>query len=288
LLALGLGASLSLIAAQPPGLPPGPPPSGPPPAFVLPAPTLPTKPSPPSAPSTPPATPPANTAEKEPLPLDQPLAWMLEARRNYTAVKDYTCTLIKTERVNRVLQDEHIIKFSCKAQPFCVYMKWQAPGKFAGQEAAYATGRNGGNMRVRKKGIVGKLTDFVSIAPTDHRVMEHSRHTILEAGIGNLIEQCLASMQVERQLNKTVVRTAEFKYDGRVCIRVEMIRPQRAEPYYCCRSVLYMDKASKLPIRMENYDWPTPGSPPGGELLERFSYVDLSFNDGLPEEFFMK
>lgn len=306
LLALGLAITFGMaVTAQPPALPAGPPglpasppgPPSPPPAtigFQLPPPTV-AKPRPDATQPPPPSTPPAVPAQttptvaKEEFKLDQPLSWLFEARRNYTlAVKDYSCTFIKTERIRGVLQEEHIIKFYCKAQPFSVYMKWQTPKSLHGQEVCYVEGKNNGKMRVRKKGFVGTITDFVSIPVNDHRAMDHSRHKITEAGIGNLIEQCLASMQVERQLNKTVVSVGEHRFDNRPCLRIEMVRPHKGEAYYCFRSVLVVDKESKIPIRMENYDWPVPGGSQTGELLERFSYVDINFNTGLRDEFFVK
>ena len=47
-------------------------------------------------------------------------------------------------------------------------------------------------------------------------------------------------------------------------------------------------KESKLPIRLENYDWPVQGGTEGGELLETFSYVNLRFNVGLKDADFVK
>ena len=44
--------------------------------------------------------------------------------------------------------------------------------------------------------------------------------------------------------------------------------------------MIYVEKESKLPIRVENYDWPRqPGGTP--ELMEMFGYVNLQFNAGL-------
>ena len=52
--------------------------------------------------------------------------------------------------------------------------------------------------------------------------------------------------------------------------------------------MIYLEKASKLPIRVENYDWPRAGGAPGGDLLEVFSYVNLQFNTGLEDKLFNK
>jgi hypothetical protein len=167
-------------------------------------------------------------------------------------------------------------------------MKWVSPAKFAGQEVAFVQGRNRNMMRVKQgKGVAGAL-GFISVEPTDRRVWENSRHSILEAGLGNMIEENLKNLQVCRTLNKTAVRKDTYMFDKRPCLRVETVNPAERNPqYYCYRSVLYLEKESKLPMRLENYDWPAaPGA--AGELLEEFSYANLSFNVDMRDDLFNK
>ena len=72
----------------------------------------------------------------------------------------------------------------------------------------------------------------------------------------------------------------------RRCTRVELTRPNRAGgklQYY--RTVVYFDQESKLPIGVQNYDWPEkPGG--DGELVESFRYTDLRLNVSLPDSVF--
>ena len=220
--------------------------------------------------------------------IDQALAWMQEAKRNYTAVKDYTCTLISRENVRGKMQPEdNIIQMKLRTAPFSVYMRWLAPSDAKGQEVAYVAGKNKNQMRVHSKGIL-KLTGFHSIDVNDPRVLEHSRHTINDAGIGKLIDATLTNWAFDRQVGRTETRVAEYEYNNRRCIRIENVRPERRPQYYAHRSVIYLDKESKLPIRNENYDWPRQGGPATGELLETYSYTDLRFNVGLTDRDFDK
>src|SRR5947209_4414899 len=71
--------------------------------------------------------------------MDQPLLWMAQARHNYAAVKDYSCTLVSQERVGVrcVLQDRSVIQFKLKEKPFSVHMRWIAPKKSEGQEVIF-------------------------------------------------------------------------------------------------------------------------------------------------------
>jgi hypothetical protein len=230
-----------------------------------------------------PATQPA-PAQGPANPMDEPVRLLTEAARAYQQVRDYSCTLVKQERVKGRLQEENVIQLKFRQQPFSVYMRWLGPKGFAGQEVAYVQGKNNNMMRVRSSGVLGTF-GFVSISPRDPRALEHSRHTITEAGLGNLINQTYQDWAALRQAGKAQVRLGEYRYDNRLCTRVEVIR-ERSPQAYCYRGVLYFDKQTHLPIRMEAYDWPRAGGPADGELLEAFSYVGLQLNVGLPDATF--
>ena len=222
-------------------------------------------------------------------PLDQPLAMMYEARRKFADVRDYTCTLQSRENVRGKLLDENVMTLKVRNQPFSIYMRWIAPKAAQGQEVCFVLGKNDNMMRVHSNTLgKGKALGFVSISPTDKRVADHSRHTIYEAGLGNLIEQTIKLFELAKKMNKTQVKIGEYVYNNRRCTRIETMSPERLEGFYCYRSVLYIDNDTKLPVRAENYDWPRQGGPPEGELLEMFSYIDLRFNVGLTDQEFSK
>ena len=228
-------------------------------------------------------------AKAELSPLEQPLALLQEAKRNYTAVKDYTCTMVSQERVRGKLEERQIMQLKMKTEPFSVYMKWLAPKDSVNQEVAFVAGKNNNKMRVKSVKLgQGGLLGFMSIDPNDPRVLERSRHNILEAGIGNMIEQNLAHWEKTRKVGQPRVEIREAKYNDRDCICIEVASAQRDTTSYCYRSVIYLEKASKLPIRLENYDWPQTGGAPSGDLLEEFSYVNLRFNVGLTNDDFAK
>jgi hypothetical protein len=67
-----------------------------------------------------------------------------------------------------------------------------------------------------------------------------------------------------------------------------LTRVEKNPSFYCHRTVVYLEKESKMPIRLENYDWPRQGGPAGGELLEMFGYVNLQFNIGLKDADFVR
>jgi hypothetical protein len=128
---------------------------------------------------------------------------------------------------------------------------------------------------------------FVTLDLKDPRAMQTNRHTLSEAGIGNLIERIAQNHELERRLNQAEVRVAEYTFNRRPCVRLEATHPAGATgPFYCYRCVTYFDTETKLPVRFEAYDPPKPGGDPGGELLECYSYVDLRFNLNLSDAAF--
>src|SRR5437763_11546590 len=81
----------------------------------------------------PPATPPAGT----PHSLDEPLRLLGRAQQAFASVRDYSCTMIKQERINGALSPVHVITAMIRNQPFSVYMRWHQPRACAGQEVCY-------------------------------------------------------------------------------------------------------------------------------------------------------
>jgi hypothetical protein len=218
--------------------------------------------------------------------MDLPLRLLGEARRSYQQTRDYTCLFIKKERLRGQLQPENVTTMKVRTQPFSVYMRWLKPAELAGQEVCYVAGRNNGMMRAHSTGVLG-VVGFVSMDPRDPRALENSRHTITEAGIGSLIDRFEERWALENRLNKTWVRTAEYEYNKRRCLRVDTVHPDNSgKQFLFYRTILYFDKENHLPIRLENYDWPRAGGDPNGELAESYSYADLRLNVGVSDAAF--
>jgi hypothetical protein len=217
--------------------------------------------------------------------MDRAIALLNEARQQFCNVRDYECKVLTRERIDGRLQPEGLMTMRVRNAPLSVYVRCEN-GSDSGLEACYVEGRNAGMMRVRPGGIVGFL-GYWSIDPHDPRAMEKSRHCINEAGIGHLLDSTARYWEMERRLNKTLVRFLEAEIDGRPCTGIETIHPDRnAGSFYGYRCVLWLDKATHLPVGAENYDWPRQGGPEGGELLEWYRYMDVRWNVGLGNDAF--
>jgi len=216
--------------------------------------------------------------------MDEALGHLARARETWKGVKDYTCRMIKRERIRGELQPNHLVHMKLRVEPFSVYLRWELPEKLRNQQACYVAGKNNGMMRVRPVVGLASLIGWVSLDPKDPRAMEHTRHTITEAGLGNLLERISKGWESEKKQNRTSVRTALYEYDHRHCMRVELTRQAGCGHEYH-RSVVYFDREHGLPVRVEAYDWPKDGQTEG-ELVEVYSYVDIKTNVGLDDDAF--
>jgi hypothetical protein len=213
-----------------------------------------------------------------PASMDQAIALLTEARLRFRDVQNYECQLIKRERVNGVLLPESVLTMKVRNKPFSVYLCCESPDADRGMEICYVDGQNRGMMRVRPARILGVL-GFQSLDPHDPRALAKSRHCITEAGLGNLLESTARYWERERRLNRMLVRITDEEVGGRACTRIETIHPDRnAGSFYGYRCVLWLDKATHLPVGSETYDWPRRGGSEGGDLLESYRYLDLRCN----------
>ncbi len=218
--------------------------------------------------------------------MDQAIALLDQARLSFRSVRDCEYRSVNRERVNGKLQPETIMLTSVRTKPFSVYLRCESPENDKGLEVCYVEGRNDGMMRVHPAGVKGVL-GFWSIDIHDPRVLEKNRHFITEAGPGNLLESTARYWEIERRLQKTRVRISDEQTAGRDCTRIDTIHPDRtAGDFYGYHCILWLDKATHLPIGAETYDWPCPGGPAGGDLVESYRYWGVRYNVGLDDETF--
>lgn len=210
------------------------------------------------------------------------------SQQRLAQVRDYSCTMIKQERMGRSLQPNHIIDLKVRHRPFSVNMLWQAPSSLEGQEVCYVQGKHNGKMRARGTGLL-KALGFVTLDPNDARAKKHSNHTITEAGIANLLAQFIHSWKLQARYKKAEVKIGEYRFNNRKVVRVETIHQakiQGVQENY--RNVFYFDRQTWLPTRVERYDWPRQGGPKGGDLFEVYSYLNMKVNVNLPDSTFIK
>ncbi len=114
------------------------------------------------------AAPSCGAAPADSTPLDEPLRMIVEARKVFQKVADYSCVLIKRERINGQMTPDDVINLKVRNQPFSVSMQWQAPSDAAGREVCYVAGRRNDKLRVHPSGALS-VVGWLTIDPRDPR-----------------------------------------------------------------------------------------------------------------------
>lgn len=213
---------------------------------------------------------------------------LTEMKVAYAKVFDYSGHFVRQERVRGKLMSEQTAELRVKTKPRSIALKFIGPKELLGHELVYVTGRHAEMIRVRPAGNFDAKA-FQTVNATDPRAMVDTRHPITEIGIGAVIDHLDKMTTIERRLrNPMSVSMADFNFVKRPVIRYEIFTERPHALRYAYRTVVYVDKETKLPVRIEAYDQPTVNGAVGGELLEAHSFVNLKFNQGIGEVPFEK
>ena len=210
-----------------------------------------------------------------------------KAWAKWQGVKDYTCIFTKRERVKGELLPEQTILMKVRENPFSIYMKWVGE-EHRGQEALYVTGKNDGELKVHRGGLLG-IINF-NLDPEGDLAMKNDRHPITEAGIGHTIRLIREDLALARKNNEgeiTGLGKKEVDGSGVHCFRA-VVPPEKVktgskktspEKYYSALSEICLDAVSLLPVSVTIYD-------SAGELLEKYGYREVKLNVGLTDRDF--
>ena len=208
-----------------------------------------------------------------------------DARAAHAKLRDYTCHLVRQERVRGKLHAEQTTELRVRVQPMCMNVRVIAPKGLAGQETSYLASKSTSKVRFKAAGVEG-VRGFVTLDKDDTKVLAHTRHTLPETGLLAVVERFEKVVATEKKLNNPVqILVSEYTFANRPVTRYEVFADRVHPNRYAHRCVLYMDKETKLPARFEAYDAPKPGTTEG-ELIEVQSFVGLRTNTGLGETAF--
>ncbi|MGL4464051.1 MAG: DUF1571 domain-containing protein [Planctomycetia bacterium] len=223
---------------------------------------------------------------REPAPgahsLDPALEWMKQCAHRCATVQDYTATFVRQERIGRKMAPVEYMKMKVREQPFSVYFQWIEPN--AGREAIFVAGRDGDKIVTHATGLAKAFGGTVLLDPEGPMARSGSRHSITEAGVGNLVRRLVTRWTFERQYNDTETKLARAKLNGRDCCLITTVHPGADDGRFMFHTLkVYIDIEEMLPIRMEGYAYPpTVGREPG-PLVECYTYLDLRTNAQLDE-----
>jgi hypothetical protein len=225
-------------------------------------------------------------APEAPKAAGESLTTMLaDARTALGKVRDYTCTFTRQEMRNGTISGEQVAEMKVRSAPAGVYVRFAKPDSVAGMEVAYTGARKTQKMRYRPAGADG-VKGFKTVDLDDAKFLADNRHPVTEWTMAAILDRVAAATAREKALNNPVeVYAGDYQFAGLNVTRYEILTRRPHAFRYAHRMLVYVDKATKLPVRFEAYDQPKSGAATG-DLIEAYSFSDVKLNVGLGENSF--
>lgn len=200
-----------------------------------------------------------------------------------TTIKDYSCTVVKRERIDGKLGEHQYLFAKIRHEPFSVYLYFLAPDDIKGQEVIYVSGQNDGNMLAHAGSGVRAMVGTVSLKPDGAMAMQGNRYSVTEIGVENLAKRLVEVAEHDKQFGECKVDFfPNAKVNGRVCTCVQVVHPVPRRNFRFHLARVFIDDELLIPIRYEAYDWPHEE---GGQplLMEEYTYMNVKINNGFTD-----
>ncbi len=245
---------------------------------------------------------PLGPAAQQPVdahPLDSVLQY---ARREQAylrnTVRDFTCRLVKRERIDDYLQDHQYIDMRVREevregdrvlQPLSIYLYFVGPKSVAGRQILYIDGRNDGKMMVRNG---GRHFDYVvvNIDPASDTAKDESLIPITKTGFNQILAEMIAILERHARVDPTGANTKVERIEGaklnhRPCtvVRIKHPAPQKGLEFHLAN--VFVDQELHVPVRVDLAGWPKRATQPP-PLIAEYTYTDLKINVDLPDSAF--
>jgi hypothetical protein len=193
-------------------------------------------------------------------------------------IRDYSCTLVKRERVNGELAEHQHIFLKVRHEPFSVYMNFLKP--FQGREVVFVDGQNNNEMVVLEAGWKRTVLGKMNLDPKGAVAMRGQKHPITKVGIRNLTAELITRMEEDTKYAECEVSTnGDMKIGARPTTMIQVVHPIPRQNFEAHISRVFFDNELGIPIHYDAYLWPQqPGAEP--PLEESFTYTNLKVNNG--------
>lgn len=198
-------------------------------------------------------------------------------------IKDYSCTVVKRERIDGKLGDHEYMFAKIRHEPFSVYLYFLAPETVKGQEVIYVDGQNDGHMLAHAGSGVRAMVGTVSLKPQSMLAMQGNRYAITEIGVENLARRLVEVAEHDKQFGECDVNFfPNAKVNGRICTCIQVTHPVPRRNFRFHLARVFIDDEYTIPIRYEAYDWPQEA---GGQpvLMEEYTYMNVKTNQGFTD-----
>ena len=226
----------------------------------------------------------ANAAAAGAHPLEPALELASKGLASIQAnIKDYSCTMVKRERIDGKLGEHQYMFAKVRRAPFSVYLYFLGPEDVKGQEVIYVDGKNDNNMLAHAGGGVRAMVGTVSLKPQSMLAMAGNRYPITEFGVERLAERLVEVAEHDKNFGECEVNFfPNAKVNGRICTCVQVVHPVPRRNFRFHLARVFIDDELLIPVRYEAYDWPHEA---GGQpvLMEEYTYMNVKTNQGLTD-----
>ena len=201
-------------------------------------------------------------------------------------IQDYSCTLVKRERLKGELSEHQYIFAKVRHEPFSVYLYFLGPDQMKGREVIYIEGQNNGKLRAHEGSGLRARFGMVSLDPNSPLAMEGQRYPITLVGVRTLTSRLVEVAEHDTQYGECEVKTFKGgKINGRTCTCIQAIHPVPRKQFRFHMARVFIDDELQVPIRYAAYLWPkTPGGKP--LLDEEYTYLNMKLNNGYTDKDF--
>ena len=198
-------------------------------------------------------------------------------------IKDYSCTVVKRERIDGKLGEHEYMFAKIRHEPFSVYLYFLAPDTVKGQEVIFVDGKNDGNMLAHAGSGVRAMMGTVALKPQSMIAMQGNRYAITEIGVENLAKRLVEVAEHDKQFGECEVNFfPNAKVNGRICTCIQVVHPVPRRNFRFHLARVFIDDEYTIPVRYEAYDWPQEA---GGQavLMEEYTYMNVKVNNGFAD-----
>ena len=209
-------------------------------------------------------------------------------------VHDYTCILIKRERVDGEDRGWQFMEAKIRHRqkdgdqikvPFSVYLKFLQPKSLAGREVIYVETRDNGDL-VARRGGRRSPNMTLRLMPTSPLAMEGNRYPITEIGFQTLAQRLIEVLNKEMEYRDGDIQVFEnAKVGDRKCTHYRLVHHKKRPNLTYYMAEVSVDDELGVPIFYRAFDFPREE---GGEpvLLEQYVYQNVKLNVGLTDHDF--
>jgi len=196
-------------------------------------------------------------------------------------VRDYTCTLVKQERIKGALGQEQEVQVKFMNSPFSVAMKWVRNAPIANR-MLYVEGKFNNKMIVRpKSGLLRILTGgSVFRDPEGADVRKNTLRPVTMFGFDRGMRELLKVYTAAKKAGDLEEKFGGYAdVAGRKVLVLERYLPAK-DDYPARKTIICIDPEYLVPVYIEGFDW-------DDRLSSRYTYKDIRFNVDLTEDDFL-